>query len=73
MFGPDLLIAPIFKSNANERKIYLPVGSEWIDVRSTEKYTGGRTITADAPINNIPVFTRADRPVQALLEFENKK
>ncbi len=57
MFGPDYLVAPVLVSGARAREVYLPAG-RWQDIRTQEVLEGGRTITADAPIDAIPVFKR---------------
>ena len=58
MFGPDYLVAPVLQSGAREREVYLPEG-RWQDIRTGEVLEGGRTVTAPAPIDSIPVFKRA--------------
>ena len=57
MFGSDYLVAPIFHLNQFERDVYLPVG-KWEDTRDHKVYDGGQTITADAPLDSMPVFKR---------------
>ncbi|MDL2234045.1 glycoside hydrolase family 31 protein [Ruminococcaceae bacterium OttesenSCG-928-L11] len=58
MFGPDLLVAPILYEGARQRKVYLPVGARWKNAWTGEVLDGGRTITVDAPIEQIPLFLR---------------
>lgn len=57
MFGSDYLVAPIFHLNQFEREVYLPAG-KWEDTRDHKVYDGGQTITADAPLDSMPVFKR---------------
>ena len=57
MFGSDYLVAPIFHLNQFEREVYLPAG-KWEDTRDHKVYNGGQTITADAPLDSMPVFKR---------------
>jgi alpha-glucosidase (family GH31 glycosyl hydrolase) len=59
MYGPDLLVAPVWRSGERSREVYLPAG-EWQDFwdRSTT-YQGPTTISVDAPLDTIPVFIRA--------------
>lgn len=57
MFGPWLLVAPVTKEGARERKVYLPRG-EWTDFWTDEVFTGGRAIRAPAPLERIPLFVR---------------
>ena len=57
MFGPDYLVAPVLTSGARSREVYLPAG-KWRDIRTEEILEGGRTVTAAAPLDSIPVFRR---------------
>lgn len=57
MFGDKYLVAPILHLNEFKRDVYLPAG-EWILTSSGEKYTGGITVSVDAPIEYSPVFER---------------
>ena len=59
MFGPDFLVAPVTHQGETWRKVYLPAGSDWYDYWTNEKYHGGQTIVAKAPISIIPLFVRA--------------
>lgn len=57
MFGSRYLAAPILHLNEFERQVYLPAGT-WTDIRNGKEYAGGQTVTAEAPIESIPVFRR---------------
>nr|WP_314466396.1 TIM-barrel domain-containing protein [uncultured Clostridium sp.] len=57
MFGDKYLVAPILHLNEYRRDVYLPVG-EWILTSTGETYTGGITVSVDAPIEYSPVFKR---------------
>lgn len=59
MLGPDLLVAPVLEAGASVRSVYLPKGTDWEDAWNGKRYEGGQTITADAPLEQIPVFRRA--------------
>jgi len=58
LFGPDILVAPIMEYQARAREVYLPDGVTWVNAWTGEEHPGGSTITADAPIERIPVFLR---------------
>ncbi|HEV3361736.1 MAG TPA: TIM-barrel domain-containing protein [Pseudonocardiaceae bacterium] len=60
LFGPDLLVAPITELGARSRAVHLPAGETWIDVATREQHPGGTTVHADAPLERIPVFARAN-------------
>ncbi|MEW5872240.1 MAG: glycoside hydrolase family 31 protein [Chloroflexota bacterium] len=59
MLGPNLLVASVLQDGARRRSVYLPAGSEWCDWYTGEWYTGGQVISADAPLERIPLFVRA--------------
>ena len=59
MFGPAFLVAPVTDQGLTSRSVYLPAGSDWYDYWTEKRYTGGQTITAAAPIDQIPLFVRA--------------
>jgi len=61
LFGPDLLVAPITQYQARSREVYLPAGADWMDAWSGETVAGGQWITADAPLEHIPVYVRGER------------
>jgi alpha-D-xyloside xylohydrolase len=59
MLGPSLLVAPVTAWHARDREVYLPAGQGWYDLYSG-RYAGpgGRSITATAPYERMPVFVR---------------
>ncbi len=59
LFGPDILVAPIVEYRARAREVYLPADARWVDAWTGAEHTGGATITAEAPIEHIPVLLRA--------------
>jgi len=61
MFGPSMLICPITTSaTATDRPVYLPAGT-WYDFWTGSTTTGaaGQTVTAQAPMETIPIYVRA--------------
>jgi alpha-glucosidase/alpha-D-xyloside xylohydrolase len=59
MFGPAFLVAPVTEQGATSRKVYLPAGSDWYNYWTNARIKGGQAITAEAPIDTIPLFVRA--------------
>jgi alpha-D-xyloside xylohydrolase len=59
MFGPALLVAPVTDQGMTTRQVYLPAGTDWYNFWTEERIHGGQTITAQAPIDTIPLFVRA--------------
>jgi alpha-D-xyloside xylohydrolase len=70
MFGPDILVAPVLEAGATSRAVYLPVGTKWTDAWTSESLAGGCTVTVDAPMERIPVFTRGDATLPLRAERE---
>jgi alpha-D-xyloside xylohydrolase len=58
MFGPSLLINPVYAYKATSRQVYLPSGTGWYDFYTGKYEAGGRAITADAPYEQMPIFVR---------------
>jgi len=58
MFGRDILVAPVVKSQATQRSVYLPKGDGWTDIWSGEQYEGGQKISRDVNLALMPLFVR---------------
>lgn len=58
MFGADMLVAPVTDMGARNRTLYLPKGSSWQHYFTQKLYTGGQSVTVDAPLDEFPLFTR---------------
>jgi len=59
MFGPALLVSPVLKEHAVSRELVLPAGTTWFDFWTGRKTEGGREVSADAPLDRIPLSVRA--------------
>jgi alpha-D-xyloside xylohydrolase len=75
MFGPDLLVCPVYTYHARTREVYLPATSGWYDILTGQWYEGGKTITAEAPLEKIPVYARegAILPLGPELQYTGEK
>jgi alpha-D-xyloside xylohydrolase len=75
MFGPDLLISPVYTYHARTREVYLPANTGWYDMYSGKYFRGGQTITAEAPFTRIPVFVKAGAiiPFGPALQYTQQK
>jgi alpha-D-xyloside xylohydrolase len=58
-FGPALLVNPVTSEGATQRVLYLPSGVEWIDFWTGKRTSGGQRMTAEAPLDRIPIYARA--------------
>lgn len=61
LFGRDILVAPVVTPGAVTRRVYLPGGERWLEVSTGVWHEGGQWIEADAPLDEIPLFTRDGR------------
>lgn len=59
MYGPAFLVCPILEEGKTSRSVYLPKGHDWVDYWTGSVHKGGTTITADAPIEKIPLYVKA--------------
>lgn len=58
MFGPSLLINPVYNYKDRNKSLYLPAGQGWYDLYTGKYIEGGQRITADAPYERMPVFVK---------------
>ncbi len=58
MWGRDLLVAPVYTKDANERTLYLPEG-KWYDFWTNETKDGARRITRRVDLATLPLYVRA--------------
>ncbi|MGH7950295.1 MAG: glycoside hydrolase family 31 protein [Limisphaerales bacterium] len=65
LYGPDILVSPIWKKNQRTQEVYLPSGQKWRDAWNPGNiYDGGQTLTVNAGLHQIPIFVRAGSGVQ---------
>ncbi|MGQ8364884.1 TIM-barrel domain-containing protein [Glaciecola sp. 1036] len=58
LFGPNLLVAPVFTENTASRTLYLPENSEWVYFYTDQVFQGGQYVTVPAPLGQPPLFVR---------------
>lgn len=59
LYGPDLLVAPVWQGGKTVWNTYLPKGADWVHVWSGRTFTGGQEAVVAAPFGQPPVFRRA--------------
>jgi alpha-D-xyloside xylohydrolase len=83
MFGPAFLVCPVtkpmyFAANSislveveKTRPVYLPSGSDWYDFWTGKRYAGGQTISAEAPLETMPLYVRSGSivPIGPQIQF----
>jgi alpha-glucosidase len=67
LFGSGILVAPIYRPGVQSRSVYLPEGI-WYDYWTGERFEGGRSVLAAAPLDTMPLYVKAGAviPEQAL-------
>jgi alpha-D-xyloside xylohydrolase len=75
MFGPSLMVAPVYKYKARSREVYLPSLCGWYDFYSNKFTSGGTNIIADAPYERIPLFVREGTilPIGPDIQYTDQK
>ena len=70
MFG-NIMACPVTDPGVVSREVYLPAGAEWYDFWTGKKFVGGENISADAPINRLPLFVKAGSiiPTTEVVEY----
>jgi alpha-D-xyloside xylohydrolase len=58
MFGPSLLIAPVYRYQARTREVYFPASCGWYDFYTGKYIPGAQRLVVDAPYERIPLFVR---------------
>src|SRR5579875_639788 len=58
LFGPDVLVAPVYTEGARERRVWLPPGTTWVNAWSGSEHAGGQWVDSPAPLDTIPVYLR---------------
>jgi alpha-glucosidase (family GH31 glycosyl hydrolase) len=65
MYGPDLVVSPVWEKGVKSQKVYLPSGARWRDAWNPDKvYAGGQTVTVSAASHQIPLFIRVGSSIK---------
>ncbi|BDI33081.1 alpha-xylosidase [Capsulimonas corticalis] len=75
LFGPSILVSPVTQKGATTRDVYLPKGASWTDFWTGEKLGEGKTITAAAPIDTMPLSVKSGSilPMGPLVQYVAEK
>jgi alpha-D-xyloside xylohydrolase len=71
LFGDSLLINPVTEPHATSRAVVLPAADNWVDFWSGRTYQGGQTVTADAPLDRMPILVKEGSIVPMGLVVQN--
>lgn len=75
MFGPALMVCPVYTYEARSREVYFPETSGWYDFYTGKHMAGGQRLTVDAPYERVPLYVRegAILPYGPALQYSNEK
>jgi len=75
MFGPSLMVAPVYKYKARSREVYFPSSCGWYDFYTGIYIPGGHKLQADSPFEQIPLFVREGSiiPFGPEIQFTDEK
>ncbi len=59
MFGPSLMVVPVYEYKATTKEVYFPAGTNWYDFHTGKMYAGGQTQVVDAPYERMPLYAPA--------------
>lgn len=75
MFGPAILVSPVYEYGARDRDVYLPAGTSWYDFYTGNRVDGGAHVKAAAPLSRIPLYVRAGSiiPIGPEIQYTGEK
>jgi alpha-D-xyloside xylohydrolase len=75
MFGPSLLICPVYEYKERQRMVYLPASANWYRADTGKFLEGGQSLMANAPYETMPVYIKAGSiiPFGPEIEFTTQK
>jgi len=63
LFGPSLMVCPIYEKGVTQKQVYLPGQGNWYDFWTGEQIPGGYTTRAPAPLESLPI---APAPIDSI-------
>jgi alpha-D-xyloside xylohydrolase len=75
MFGPSLLVAPVYEYKARTREVTFPSACGWYDIYTGKYIKGGQRIDMAAPFEHIPLFVKEGSiiPVGPAIQYTDEK
>jgi alpha-D-xyloside xylohydrolase len=75
LFGPSLMISPVYGYGQRKKSIYLPGTTGWYDLYTGKYYNGGHQIVVSAGYDRIPVMVREGSivPFGPEMEYSNQR
>ncbi len=75
LFGPSLMVCPVYNYQVRKRDVYFPDNGGWYSLYSGEYIAGGQKLNVSAPYERMPLFVRAGSilPVGPEIEYTSQK
>lgn len=73
MFGPSLMVCPVYAYKATSRDVYFPAGADWYDFESGAYIKGGQTLNVGAPYERMPLYVKAGSILPMGKEIQSTK
>lgn len=70
MFGPSLMVCPVYQYKARQREVYFPAGEGWYDFYTGKPVQGGQLLSVPAPYERMPMYVKAGSIIPAGPEIE---
>jgi alpha-D-xyloside xylohydrolase len=58
MFGPALMVSPVYVYGVRNREVYFPADSGWYDFYTGRYVPGGQRLSVAAPYERVPLYVR---------------
>ncbi|MDR2804042.1 MAG: DUF5110 domain-containing protein [Dysgonamonadaceae bacterium] len=75
LFGPALMVCPVYEYKARSREVYFPAGVTWYDLYSGQAIEGGQKLEVEAPYQQMPLYAAAGSilPVGEIIQNTTQK
>lgn len=75
LFGPSLLVNPVYTYGQRSKEVYLPKGTGWYNFYNGEYQNGGNRINAEASYERMPLFVKAGSilPLGPEMQYTSEK
>ncbi len=82
LWGDAFLVSPVVQSGQTTKSVYLPklkmapgATGEWIDFWTDKIFTGGQTVSVDAPLEKLPLFVKAGSiiPMMQVMNYSDER
>jgi alpha-D-xyloside xylohydrolase len=76
LFGPAIMVSPVYAAGATTRSVYVPAGSApWVDFWTGASVVAGKRVDAAAPVGTLPLFIRPGSivPMGPMLQYSHEK